>query len=246
MELPTYVALSRLAAQQRALDVTASNLANASTPGFKASRVLFTDWLSNQTGTEAPVGDRKVAYTQDRATYREQQPGTLQNTGNPLDLAIGGEGYFTVDTPRGPRLTRAGHFTQQANGTIGDMDGNALLSSSGSPLRIAPTDTEITVTPNGTISTESGEIGRVGVVMPSDANRVSAEGNRNLLADVPTAAVPQAKVVQGAVEDSNVQSVVETTRMMSDLRSFQFTTQFVQAEADRMQSAIDKITARKM
>ncbi len=245
MELPTYVALSRLAAQQRALDVTASNLANASTPGFKASRVLFTDWLSNQTGTEAPVGDRKVAYTQDRATYREQQPGTIQNTGNPLDLAIGGEGYFTVDTPRGPRLTRAGHFTQQANGTIGDMDGNALLSSSGSPLRIAPTDTEITVTPDGTISTESGEIGRVGVVMPSDANRVSPEGSRNLLADAPTAAVTQAKVVQGAVEDSNVQSVVETTRMMSDLRSFQFTTQFVQAEADRMQSAIDKITARK-
>lgn len=246
MELPTYVALSRLAAQQRALDVTASNLANASTPGFKASRVLFTDWLSSQTGTEAQGADRKVSYTQDRATYREQQPGALQNTSNPLDLAISGEGYFTVSTPRGPRLTRAGHFTQQANGTIGDMDGNALLSSSGSPLRIAPTDTAITVTPDGTISTESGEIGRVGVVMPSDANRMTAEGNRNLRADVPTASVTQAKVVQGAVEDSNVQSVVETTRMMSDLRSFQFTTQFVQAEADRMQSAIDKITARKM
>ncbi|RYY08724.1 MAG: flagellar hook-basal body complex protein [Alphaproteobacteria bacterium] len=167
MELPTYVALSRLAAQQRALDVTASNLANASTPGFKASRVLFTDWLSNQTGTEAPAGDRKLAYTQDRATYREQQSGALQNTSNPLDLAISGEGYFTVDTPRGPRLTRAGHFTQQANGTIGDMDGNALLSSTGSPLRIAPTDTEITVTRDGTISTESGEIGRVGIVYDS-------------------------------------------------------------------------------
>ncbi len=246
MELPTYVALSRLAAQQRALDVTASNLANANTPGFKASRVLFTDWLSSQTGTEAPVGDRKVAYTQDRATYREQQPGALQNTSNPLDLAIAGEGYFTVDTPRGPRLTRAGHFTQQANGTIGDMEGNALLSSSGSPLRIAPTDTEITVTPDGTISTESGEIGRVGVVMPADPNRVTPEGSRDLRADMPTAPVAQAKIVQGAVEDSNVQSIVETTRMMSDLRSFQFTTQFVQAEADRMQSAIDKITERKM
>ena len=75
MELPTYVALSRLAAQQRALDVTAANLANASTPGFKASRVLFTDWLSAQTGTSAPAGDRKLAYTQDRATYRDLQPG---------------------------------------------------------------------------------------------------------------------------------------------------------------------------
>lgn len=245
MELPTLVALSRLAAQQRALDVTASNLANASTPGFKASRVLFTDWLSSQTGTAAPAGDRKVAYTQDRATYREQQTGALQNTSNPLDLAISGEGYFTIGTPRGPRLTRAGHFTQQANGTIGDMDGNALLSSSGAPLRVAPTDTAITVTADGAISTESGEIGRIGVVIPSDANRMTAEGNRNLRADVPTAPVVQPKVVQGAVEDSNVQSVVETTRMMSDLRSFQFTTQFVQAEADRMQSAIDKITARK-
>lgn len=245
MELPTYVALSRLAAQQRALDVTASNLANASTPGFKASRVLFSDWLSPQTGTNAPSGDRKVAFTQDRATYREQQPGPLLNTGNPLDLAVSGEGYFTVGTARGPRLTRAGHFTQQANGTISDMDGNPLLSSTGAPLRIAPTDTSITVTADGTVSTESGGIGRIGIVNPSDPNRMTAEGNRDLRADVPTEAVKQPTVVQGAVEDSNVQAVVETTRMMSDVRSFQFTTQFVQAEADRMQSAIDKITARK-
>ena len=244
MELPTYVALSRLAAQQRGLDVTATNLANVSTPGFKASRVLNTDWLSAQTGTDMPAGDRKVAYTQDRATYREQQSGPLQHTSNPLDLAISGDGYFTVDTPRGPRLTRAGHFTQQANGTIGDMDGNALLGTTGAPLRIAPTDSNITVTADGTVSTESGEIGRIGVVMPTDPNRMTAEGNRDLRADVPTAPVKDPKLVQGAVEDSNVQAVVETTRMMSDLRSFQFTTQFVQAEADRMQSAIDKITRK--
>ena len=245
MELPTYVALSRLAAQQRALDVTASNLANVSTPGFKASRVLFSDWLSNQTGTDIPAGDRKLAYTQDRATYREQQAGPLQHTSNPLDLAISGSGYFTVNTPRGPRLTRAGHFTQQANGTIGDVDGNALLSTTGSPLRIAPTDTDITITADGTVSTESGTVGRIGVVNATDENRVSAEGDRNLRADVPTEAVKDAKVVQGAVEDSNVQAVVETTRMMSDLRSFQFTTQFVQAESDRMQTTIDKITGGK-
>ncbi len=245
MELPTYVALSRLAAQQRALDVTATNLANVSTPGFKASRVLFTDFLSAQTGTTATGNGRTVAFTQDRATYRDQQAGPLQHTANPLDLAVSGNGYFTVDTPRGPRLTRAGHFTQQANGTIGDMDGNALMGTSGAPLRIAPTDTTITITADGTVSTESGEIGRIGVVVPTDPNRMTAEGNRDLRADSPTEPVKDPKVVQGAVEDSNVQAVVETTRMMSDLRSFQFTTQFVQAEADRMQSAIDKITERK-
>ena len=245
MELPTNVALSRLAAQQRALDVTASNLANVSTPGFKASRVLFTDWLSAQTGTDAPAGDRKLAYTQDRATYREQQAGPLQHTANPLDLAISGSGYFTVSTPRGPRLTRAGHFTQQANGTIGDMDGNALLSTTGAPLRIAPTDTDITITADGTVSTESGQVGRIGVVNSTDENRMTAEGDRDLRADVPTEAVKLPQVVQGAVEDSNVQAVVETTRMMSDLRSFQFTTQFIQAESDRMQTTIDKITGGK-
>ena len=75
--------------------------------------------------------------------------------------------------------------------------------------------------------------------------RVTAEGARTMRADVDTAPVAQPQVVQGAVEDSNVQPVLEVTRMMADLREFQFTTQFVQGEADRQQSAIDKITQRK-
>ena len=246
MELPTYVALSRLSAQQRAMDVTATNLANSSTPGFKASRVLFTDWLSNQTGTDAPRGDRTVAYTQDRATYREQQTGALQYTSNPLDLAISGDGYFTVSTPRGPRLTRAGRFSPQADGTVGDLEGNKLLNAAGQPIRLAPSDTDITVTADGTISTESGPVGKIGVVTPTDPNRLTAEGVHLLRADTPTKPQTDPKIVQGAVENSNVQPILETTRMMNELRSFQFTSQFVQSEADRMQSAIDKITARKV
>lgn len=245
MELPTYVALSRLAAQQRALDVTAANLANASTPGFKASRVQFSDWLSNQVGTNAPPGDRTVAYTQDRATYREHQSGPLTHTSNPLDLAIAGDGYFTVATDRGPRLTRAGHFTPLADGAIGDIDGNKLLDAAGQPMQLSPNDSSIAITADGTISTESGTIGRIGIVQPSDLNKMTAEGSRDLRADAPTAPVAQPKIVQGAVEDSNVQPIIETTRMMDDLRSFQFTSQFIQSEADRMQSAIDKITGSK-
>jgi len=246
MELPTYVALSRLAAQQRAMDVTATNLANASTPGFKASRMLFTDWLSSQTGTNSPRGERSVAYTQDRATYREQAAGTLQQTGNPLDLAISGEGYFTVSTPQGPRLTRAGRFSPLADGTIGDSEGNSVLDSAGQKIRLAPTETRVTIAADGTVSGESGTIGRIGVVKPADANRMTAEGGRVLRADSDTAPVATPTVVQGAVEDSNVQPIIETTRMMAELRSFQFTSQFIQAEADRMQTAIDKITQRKI
>lgn len=246
MELPTYVALSRLTAQQRAMDVTATNLANASTPGFKASRMLFSDWLNSQTGTNSPGRERSIAYTQDRATYRDQTAGALQQTGNPLDMAISGEGYFTVSTPQGPRLTRAGRFSPLPDGTIGDAEGNSVLDSAGQKIRLAPTDSQITITADGTISSESGTIGRIGVVKPADPNRMTPEGGRNLRADSDTSTVAGAKIVQGAVEDSNVQPIVETTRMMADLRSFQFTSQFIQAEADRMQTAIDKITKRSM
>ena len=245
MELPTYVALSRLAAQQRALDVTASNLANSSTPRLQGQPHGVRDWLATQIGTDSPRGERNIAFTQDRATYREQQPGALQHTGNPLDIAIAGDGYFTVNTPRGPRLTRAGRFSPQADGTIGDLDGDKLLDAAGQPLRLAPNDANITITADGTISSESGDIGRIGVVQPTDPNRLTPEGSHDLRADSPTAPVATPKLVQGAVEDSNVQPILETTRMMNDLRSFQFTSQFIQAEADRMQSAIDKITKRK-
>src|ERR1700712_2019388 len=122
MEMPSYIALSRLVAQSRALEVTATNMANANTPGFKAGRVLFSDWLSRQTGADSPRGGRVVAFVQDRATYRDQQAGPLQATGNPFDVAISGEGYFSVETPRGPRLTRAGRFTPMPDGRLGDAD----------------------------------------------------------------------------------------------------------------------------
>ncbi len=245
MEVPSYIALSRLVAQSRALEVTATNMANANTPGYKAERTLFSDWLSKQSGTDAPRGGRTVSFVQDRATYRDQQAGPVQHTGNPLDLALGGDGYFSVDTPRGPRLTRAGRFTPMADGRVGDSEGNALLDTAGKPIRIGAADQRIAITADGTISSENGRIGKIGVVRPSDPMRVMAEGARTMRADTDTVPVAQPQVVQGAVEDSNVQPVLEMTRMMADLREFQFTTQFVQGEADRLQSSIDKITQRK-
>lgn len=245
MEVPSYVALSRLVAQTRGLEVTATNLANANTPGFKAGRMLFSDWLSRPSGTEPPKGGRTVAFVQDRATYQDQQAGPLQQTGNPFDLAMAGDGYFTVETARGPRLTRAGRFTPLSDGRLGDTDGNALLDTAGQPIRVAAADTQIVVAADGTISSPNGRLGRIGVVTPSDATRLTPEGGRTLHADTETAPVARPQMIQGAIEDSNVQPVVEMTRMMADLREFQFTSQFIQSEADRMQSSIDKITQRK-
>jgi flagellar basal-body rod protein FlgF len=242
MENTTTIALSRLVAQQRALDVTATNLANAATPGYRAERTLFSDWLQREPAGTEPPGGRLVAYTQDRATYRDRQTGTLQHTANPLDIAITGQaGWFTVATAQGPRLTRAGHFALSATGAIVDEQGNALLDTTGKPLQTAPADTRISIAGDGTISSENGQIGRIGVVQPADEARLLAEGGRLYASGSPTTAVAAPKLLQGAIEDSNVQPIVELNRMMTDLREFQFTSQIVQAEADRQSGAIDKL-----
>lgn len=242
MENPTTIALSRLVAQQRALDVTATNLANAGTLGFRAERTLFSDWLTKEPGGKQPPGGGVISYTQDRATYRDRLPGTLRHTANPLDIALAGQaGWFTLQTAAGPRLTRAGHFQLNANGAVVDDDGNALLDSNGRPLQTTPSDTQISIAGDGTMSSENGQIGRIGVVEPDDENRMQAEGGRLFVSDAPTKAVAAPRIVQGAIEDSNVQPIAELNRMTNDLREFQFTTQIIQGENDRQNGAIDKI-----
>jgi flagellar basal-body rod protein FlgF len=241
MDIPSSVAASRLAAQQRVMEVVAVNLANANTPGFKAERVQFSDWLTRLRGSDAPRGDRTIAYAQDRATWREQRAGTLTHTGNPFDLGITGDGYFTVRTPQGPRLTRDGRFGLMPDGTVANGAGNALLDNNGKPVLPSSTDTQIAIAGDGTVSSENGQLGKIGVVRPTDPMQLSAEGDTLFSSGSPTTAVTSPGLVQGSMEDSNVQPMLEMTRMMDGLRQFQLVSQLIQAENDRQQSAIDKL-----
>jgi flagellar basal-body rod protein FlgF len=237
------IALSRLSVQQHAMEVVANNLANMSTPGYRAERMVFADWLNTQSSGATPPGDRKLAFTQLRATYRDQSEGSITTTANPLDLALSGNGFFTVQTANGTRLTRAGRFSLQNDGTIADESGNPLLDTSGQPMRVSQADTELTVKGDGSLSSQNGPLGQVAVVTPNDPNRLTAEGGRLFRADVPTTPVAQPKIIQGALEDSNVQAISEVTRMITSERDFQFVAQFVEAEGQRKQTAIDKMTA---
>ena len=242
MENITTVALSRMVAQTRMLDVIATNLANVNTPGFRAERTLFTAWLARQPGGAAAPGDGPISFAQDRSTYRDTEAGPRQVTGNPLDLAIGDpQGWFTVQTPRGPRLTRAGHFQIDAGGSVVDALGDPLLDANGRPLQTAPTDTRLTVAADGTLASQNGPIGRIGVVRPDDQQALAAEGGSLFATSAATAPVAKPELVQGTIEDSNVQPVLEVTRMMRELRDFQMTAQMIQAESDRQTGAIGKI-----
>ncbi len=249
MENTTTIALSQLVARQRAMDVSANNLANASTPGYRAERMQFSDWLVREPATAdstaLPPGGRLLAYTQDRATYRDLQPGPMTATANPLDLALGAaQGFFTLMTPQGPRLTRAGHFERAPDGSVVDSAGNKLLDTAGRPIQLSTADVAISVSSDGVISSQNGQIGKIGVVAPSDPNTLSAEGNRLFAATSPTSQVATPQISQGMLEQSNVQPILEMVDMMRGQRNFEMTSQMITAESDRQQSAIDKITQR--
>jgi flagellar basal-body rod protein FlgF len=240
MNIASLIATSRAAAQERAIEVTAMNLANMSTPGFQASRVQFADWLSPQPMGGSIPGERQIAYTQDRATWRDTTPGALTQTGNPFDLALPDGDYFTVATAMGPRLTRDGRFIPTSDGQVTDASGHALLDVNGRPVQITSADTRITITADGGVSSENGSLGRIGVVRPQEPARLKAEGATLFNADTPTSQVARPHVIQGAVEGSNVPPILEVTTMMTAVRDFQFATQFIQAEDDRIQATIDK------
>lgn len=243
MDNPGYIILARLSSQQRASQYTAQNLANADTPGYRATRPVFAQHLDR----DARGGiERQVAYSWDRASWRDLAPGPLQATGNPLDVALGGEGYFAVETPRGERFTRAGRFSIGGQGRLEDAQGNAVLGAEGRPIAIGPADTRIEILGDGTIRSENGVLGRIRVVRFENEQALRAEGDR--LFDAAGQApedVARPAVVQGSLEGSNVQSIREMTRMMEELREFQMASQFLEREGERQQSAVERLLRRR-
>ena len=241
MENSGYVALSRMIAQQRALEVRATNIANTGTPGFKSEGVLFSDYLVHQRGAATPPGGRQVQMVQDRATFRDFGPGQVSRTGNPLDLALQGDGFFAVETPRGERYTRAGRFSLSAAGQVVDTGGNPVLGTDRRPITVPPEGGAITVTGDGTVSTDTGQVGKFRIVQFDDQQALRAEGNSLFATTQPPREVATPAVAQGTIEGANIQAVVELTRMMAEMREFEFAAQFADTEAQRQQSAIDRI-----
>src|SRR3954453_8913538 len=152
MENASLVGLSRQIALQRELDVVSNNIANLNTTGFKADNVVFQEHLMPLASANQFRGnDRRVSFVQDRATWLDLSQGPLEQTGSPLDVAISGNAFLTVQTPRGERYTRNGALQINSQGQLVRSEGLQVIGQNG-PIVFQPNDREISIGIDGLIS----------------------------------------------------------------------------------------------
>jgi flagellar basal-body rod protein FlgF len=239
MDNTTYIALANQLALTRQMDIVANNIANANTTAFKGERVLFTNYLADL----GPGQDQQLNFPQDIGVSRNFEEGSLTPTGNSLDLAISGDGFFAVNAPNGTRYTRAGAFALNTQGQIVDLAGDTVLDEHGNPIAVAPGQTQVSVSQDGTVSTESGQLARLQLVRFDDPNNLSAEG-ANLFDAGGATPIPASasKVIQGSIEGSNIQPVTELTHLLQIQHGIEAAQRVISAENDRQTKMIDALT----
>ena len=250
MQNTLLVGLSRQVTLERQMDVIANNVANVNTNGFKADRSLFQEFLMPGAHEDnfAPGRDRQLSHVQDRATFHDFAQGAAEQTKNPLDVAIDGGGFFVVQTPAGERYTRDGSFQINNQGQLVNASGYPVLGSGG-PITFQQTDKQITIASDGNVTVVEGSNridsvrGKLRLVSFAQAQRLQKEGgNLYSAADGATAASDTAsRVRQGFVEKSNVNSVLEMSRMIEVTRTYTQISAMLQQQSDLHKSAIEKL-----
>ena len=236
MENALVIALSRQTVMERHMEVIANNIANASTPGFKGEQLMFVEYLARTAKGE------ESSYVQDLAVVRNYSEGKMVETGNKLDLAIHGKGWFVVDTPEQRAYTRNGHFSLNERGEIVTPAGHPILSAAGTPITLQPDDTDVQISADGTVSTAAGVRGRLDIVAFENETVLDKASNSLFVTDAAPDNALTARVVQGMVEGSNVEPIVEVSNMIVALRSYQSAQEVILGDDGLLRKAIDVLT----
>jgi flagellar basal-body rod protein FlgF len=251
MENALLIGLSRQIALSRELDVVANNVANLNTSGYKADGSVFEEYLMpGASGSQFRAGDRRISYVEDRATWHDFSPGSIQQTGNPLDVAIDGNAFLVVQTAAGERYTRNGALQIGPTGQLVTSAGDPVLGDGG-PIQFQATDHDISINANGTITVREGANtlsdsarGNLRLVSFDRMAQLQKEGSSLFSAPNGVTAQPAQKVrlVQGAIEQSNVRGVTEIARMIEISRTYTQIAGMLQQTSDMRRNAIDKLS----
>lgn len=260
MQESSYSAVFGALTQQHRLETIANNLANVNTTGFKGDKLSFRDTfrrhahdlLNPNTAVHEDISwPPSVQLAQPRITKSviDLTQGSLKTTGNPLDLAISGDGFFRVQTPQGEFLTRQGVYHRSSEGYVVDGNGNRLLANGG-PLQI-PEDTErIDIDSSGRVLADGEEIDTISLVRVEDPQTLQKVGN-SLLRVYPDMTTVQplpadgATIEQGFLEAANVEVVTEMVNMIEAMRAFEAYQKMISGTFDQDKKAISDIGASR-
>lgn len=244
MDNALLVGLSRQVSLRRELDVIANNIANLNTTGFKGESVMFEQYLDPTARHEHfPGKDRRIAFVMDRATLQDFSQGPLQRTEAPLDVAIDGPGFFAIQTPNGERYTRGGNFHLNPQGQLVTNNGHPVMGQGG-PIVFEPSDTNFTIAADGTVSTPTGDRGKIRLVNFANPTQLVQQGDGLWSApasQAPQLAPPTTRAVQGSLEKSNVHAVKEMNRMLEVTRAYTTISNMQQRTDELRRKAIEKL-----
>jgi len=241
METTGYIALSRQGQLRRQMDVIANNLANMNTKGFKAEKMVFVEHLVRSQGGGEPFNN-KVSYSRDIATRRDMAPGQLERTGNPLDLAISGDGFFVLQTEQGDIYTRNGRFQLDSTGQLVSQKGLPVLSDNNQPFFFTPEDGKVSIARDGTVSTRNGDVGKIAVVNFEKMQDLRPGPDSEFITEQVPTPVDAPNVLQGMVEQSNINPILEIAEMINVQRSYEGVKGFLEKENERVQRMVRELS----
>jgi flagellar basal-body rod protein FlgF len=238
MENSTYIGLSRQVTLQSQMALLANNVANINTPGYKANKPLFEQYV-----TQPRIMDgEEMAQVYDYGQYKVEAQGALSLTGNDLDVAMDGPGYMMVETGAGTKYTRAGNFTLNNIGELVTPTGYRVLDAGQKPITIPQGARDIRITNDGQISSSAGGAGQLGIVEFDRVQDLRPSGDGFYTTEALGQPALNTKARQGMLEGSNVQAVLEMTEMIEISRKYQSINRMMQSEHDRQRTVIQKLT----
>lgn len=234
------IGLSTQQALLARMDVTANNLANMTTAGFKAERLVLRE--DEQRPAAVAENPSDVAFVDAWRLQRDFSGGAVERTGNPLDLAIKGDGFFTIQTADGVAYTRDGRFSMNVSGQLVTRSGKPVLSG-GSPVRLDPAGGDVVIQKNGAISQGGKPVGTLDLVNFTQPAALEKIGD-NLWKSSGELARPATgfEIQQSAIENSNVNPVREITEMVEVSRAYQSVSHMIDQSDELRAKAIDKLS----
>ncbi len=234
MDTAGYTTLTRQSGLMREMQVVANNIANLSTTGFRREGVTFSEYVRSM--GEEP----SLSMANGNTRHVDLSQAGLTTTGGTFDFAIQGDGFFLIETPDGERLTRAGTFTPSAEGELVTPDGFRLLDAGGAPVFVPPDAAGVSLSQDGTLSAGGTPIALIGLWLPTDPLTLRHQTGTLFASDGVEPAVG-ATLMQGMVEDSNVEPVSEIARMIEVQRAYELGQGFLEREDERMRGVISTL-----